>query len=162
FFSLARFIASTFSSSGVSTNGPFFSERLIPESCRLWALGFGLLRRQKPRAESREPLLGSPLHDEPIRVLATARLEALRRLAPRRHRMPAAGRLAFTAAERMIDRVHRDAAHVRALAQPPAAPRLADRHVLMIEVADLADRRDALDVDLANLARGHAHRRVVA
>ena len=29
FFSLARFIASTFSSSGVSTNGPFFSDLLI-------------------------------------------------------------------------------------------------------------------------------------
>ena len=29
FFSFARFIASTFSRSGVSTNGPFFSERLI-------------------------------------------------------------------------------------------------------------------------------------
>jgi hypothetical protein len=29
FYSLARFIASSFSSSGVSTNGPFFSDRLI-------------------------------------------------------------------------------------------------------------------------------------
>src|SRR5436190_21986361 len=76
--------------------------------------------------------------------------------------MPAARRLAFAAAERVIDRVHRDAAHVRPLAEPAAAPRLANRHVLVIEVADLADRRQALDVDLANLARGHAHARVLA
>ena len=38
FFSFARFIASTFSSRCVSTNGPFFSERLISASAslRLW------------------------------------------------------------------------------------------------------------------------------
>ena len=41
-------------------------------------------------------------------------------------------------------------------------PGLADRHVLVIDVADLADRREALDVDLADLARRHLHRRVVA
>ncbi|HXH05328.1 MAG TPA: 50S ribosomal protein L22, partial [Vicinamibacterales bacterium] len=32
-------------------------------------------------------------------------------------------------------------------AEPAAAPRLADRHVLVLEVAHLADRRHALDVD---------------
>src|SRR5688572_3559937 len=69
--------------------------------------------------------------------------------------MPAAGRLALAAAERVIHRIHRDAAHVRPLAQPPAAPGLADRHVLVIEIANLADGGDALDVDLPDLARRH-------
>src|SRR5262245_4114787 len=76
--------------------------------------------------------------------------------------MASAGGLAFTAAERMVDRVHRHAADVRPLAQPPAAARLADRHVLVIEIADLADRREALYVDLANFARRHLDRRVLA
>src|SRR5262245_57948491 len=76
--------------------------------------------------------------------------------------MPSTRRLAFTATERVIDRVHRHAAHVRPLSHPPTAPGLADRHVLVIEVADLADRRIALDVNLANLTRRHLHRRVLA
>src|SRR5436190_4525494 len=122
-FSFAAFIASIFSSSGVSTNGPFFSERLI-----------ALLR----------PLL----HDEAIGVLAATGLEALRRLTPRRHRVPATGRLAFATTERVIDRVHGHAAYVRALAQPAAATRLADRHVLVIEVAHLADGGNTLDQNL--------------
>ena len=137
FFSVPRFITSIFSRSGVSTNGPFLSERLIATS-------------------------SVSLNDELVRPLAVARLVSLGRQAPRRHRMPAAGGLAFAAAERVIDRVHRHAAHVRPLPQPAAAPGLADRDVLVIEVADLADRRVALDVDLANLARRHLHRRVLA
>src|SRR4051812_48980999 len=148
FFSLARFIASSFSSSGVSTNGPFFSDRLI---------GFG-----GAKGPALHCLLRAPLHDESVCPLAPARLVALRRLAPRRHRVTAAGRLAFTAAEGVIHGIHGDAAHVRTLAQPPAAARLADRYVLVIEVADLADRRHALGVDLADLARGHAHAGVFA
>src|SRR5262245_25839451 len=135
FLSLSRFMASTFSSRWTSMKGPFLSDRPI--------------RR----------LLLSPFQNELLALLPPARLEALRRHAPRRHRMPAAGRLAFAAAERVIDRVHRDAANVRAPAQPAAAAGLADRHVLVIEVADLADRREALDVDQPNLARRHLHRR---
>ena len=41
FFSFARFIASSFSSSGVSTNGPFFSDLLITDL----ALSFGCCSR---------------------------------------------------------------------------------------------------------------------
>src|SRR6185503_23991 len=100
------------------------------------------------------------LNDESVGVLPAARLVALRRLAPRRHRMPAARGLALAAAERVIDRVHRDAAHVRTLAHPAAAARLADRHVLVVDVADLADRREALDADVPELARRHLDRRV--
>src|SRR5215204_1586659 len=107
-------------------------------------------------------LLRSPLDDESIGVLAPARLIPLGRLAPRRHRMTAAGRLAFTTAERVVHGVHRHAAHVRTLAQPTAAAGLADRDVLVIDVADLADRRHAFGIDLPDLARGQLDRRVLA
>src|SRR2546430_17068872 len=80
---------------------------------------------------------------------------------PWRQGVPAAGGLAFTAAERMVHRVRRHAAHVRPLAQPSAAPRLADGDVLVIDIAYLADGRHALDEDRAYLARWHSHRRVL-
>ena len=94
--------------------------------------------------------------------LLGARLVALGRLAPRRTGVTAAGRTALAAAHRVIDRVHRDAAHVRALAEPTRAPRLADRLVLVFGVADLADRGHAADVDHAHLAARQAQRGVVA
>ena len=53
-------------------------------------------------------------------------------------------RLALATAVRMVNRVHRDAAHVTALAEPSRASRLADRNILMVEVADLADSGAAL------------------
>src|SRR6266851_7954708 len=118
FFSAPRFITSIFSSNDVSTNGPFLTERLM----------ISLVAGGCPQP----PLFLSPLDDELIRALAVARLVALGRQAPRRHRMASAGGLALTTAERMIDRVHRHAAHVRPLAEPAAAARLADRHVLVI------------------------------
>ncbi len=62
---------------------------------------------------------------------------------------------------RVVDRVHRNAAVVRAPAEPPRAARLADREVLVLEVPDLADRRVAVDEDLARLAGREAHLRVV-
>src|SRR5271155_1126352 len=49
----------------------------------------------------------------------------------------------LTAAVRMIHRIHRDAAYVPALAQPPAAARLANRNIFMLDVTDLADSRAA-------------------
>src|SRR5262245_50861676 len=76
--------------------------------------------------------------------------------------MASARRLAFAAAQRVIDWVHADAAVVRPLTEPPAAAGLADRHVLVIEIADLADRGEALHVDLANFTRRHLDRRVLA
>ena len=100
--------------------------------------------------------------DESVRPLVVAGLEALGLPAPRRGRVAAAGGLALAAAHRVVDRVHRDAAVVRPPAQPAVAAGLADRDVLVLEVADLADRRVALDVDLAHLARGQPHLRVVA
>src|SRR5262245_34747596 len=149
FRSVPRFITSTFSRSKVSTNGPFFSDLLISAlQVLLQASGSSLLL--------------SALHDELVGRLPVPRLVSLGRQPPRRHGMTSARGLALAAAQRVIHRVHRDAAHMRSLAKPAAPAGLADRHVFVIEIPDLANRRVALDVDLANLARRHAHRGVVA
>src|SRR5690606_39169571 len=125
FFSLSRFIASTFSRRCRSMNGPFLSDlpMMTPSSGRL---------------------LLPPLEDEPLAALVAPRLVPLGGLSPRRHRMPAACGLALTTAERMIDRVHRHTADVRPPAEPAAATGLADRHVLVVDVAHLPDRCPAL------------------
>src|SRR5262249_61835758 len=103
------------------------------------------------------PLLGSPAHNELVRALVVASLVAARRLSPRRHRMASAGSFAFTAAVRMVHRVHGYAAVHRLLAQPDVASRFADVHVLVLHVADLADRGHAIDQHFASLARRQLH-----
>src|SRR5581483_8654862 len=80
------------------------------------------------------------------------------RHAPRGHRMATAFRLALAAAVRVVDGVHRRAAHGRALAEPAAAARLADRHVAVLDVPDLADGRAAGEEHAAHLARRQAQR----
>src|SRR5204863_9563876 len=75
--------------------------------------------------------------------------------------MTAARGLAFAAAERVIDRIHRDAAVMRTLAEVARASGFAVRHVLVLEIADLSDRRVAAHVHLAHLARGKTERRPV-
>ena len=91
-----------------------------------------------------------------------ARAVAERRHAPRRHRVAAGRGRALTAAVRVVDGVHRDAARLRAHAHVALAAGLADLHVLVIGVADRADRRAALGAHHAHLARGQAQRRHVA
>ena len=51
-------------------------------------------------------------------------------------------------------------AHVRAPALPAGASGLAARHVHMIDVANLTDRRETRFVDPANFARRESHQRV--
>src|SRR3954453_13718363 len=94
--------------------------------------------------------------DQPVRCLVLPRLLALGRLAPRGHRMAAARRLAFAAAMRMVDRVHRDTAHRGLAAEPAVPPGLADHDILVVGVRDRTDRRAAFGADHAHLARGHA------
>ena len=112
FFSFAAFSLSILSSRCVSVNGPFFTER--PIYC----------------------LPSAVVDDEFVRALVVACLEAARRLAPRGYRMASARCLAFAAAVRVIDRIHRNAAVVRALAHPALASRFAERNVFVIAVAD--------------------------
>src|ERR1700730_8163236 len=99
--------ASAFLSSEPSTNGPFQTERTmsgVPYFFRLWRLmRMNLLVDLVERVFL--PFVG---------------------LAPRGHRMTAAGGAAFAAAVRMIDRVHRDAAVVGLAAEPAIATGLAD------------------------------------
>src|SRR6185369_6771182 len=100
--------------------------------------------------------------DHGVGALVLARLVAFREHGPRRHRV-AGGRLAaLAAAVRMVDRVHRHAAHGRAHAAPAHASRLADRFQRMLLIADLADGRAAVDMHLAYLARAQPDLRVVA
>src|SRR6185295_1498801 len=66
---------------------------------------------------------------------------ALRRHAARRLRNVAALRATLATAHWMGDRVHRDAADARPDAEPALAAGLAERLVLVVDVADLADRR---------------------
>src|ERR1035437_7525964 len=81
---------------------------------------------------------------------------AERRHAPRGHRVAPALRLALAAAVRMVDRVHRRAAHGGALALPAVAAGLAPVDVLVIDVADLSDGGAAGERHAAHLARGES------
>src|SRR5262245_50554098 len=119
----------------------------------------GPLASERPMVDS---LLGPPRHDVAVGRPRTAPgLVALRRLAPGRHRMIALP-LALAAAHRVIDGVHHRAAHRRPEPLPPHAAGLADRDVLVIEIADLADRRHAVELHLADLAGRELQVRVVA
>src|SRR5438874_12527519 len=86
-------------------------------------------------------------------LVLAARALAERRHAPGRHRVAAALRLALAASVRVVDGVHRRAAHRGAHALPAAAARLAAGDVLVVDVADLPDRRPAGERHPAQLAR---------
>src|SRR5262245_24827868 len=76
--------------------------------------------------------------------------------------MTSTGRLAFAAAERMIDRIHGHTADVRPLPQPSVSAGLPNRDVLVLDVSDLSNRGETLDKDVANFARRHFYRCVFA
>src|SRR6202048_3912188 len=101
------------------------------------------------------------LNDLLVRTLVPAGLFAQRRESPRRLRVIALD-LAFSSAVRMIHRVHGHAAHGGLDAAPPGASGLAKRFILMVKVANLANRGHAIDGKLANFAAGHLHQREVA
>src|SRR5699024_4203001 len=70
------------------------------------------------------------------------------------------GRLALATTVRVVDRVHDDTTDGGALALPPHAAGLAPVDVRLLGVADLADRGAAAQIDVADLAGGHAQLRV--
>src|SRR3972149_10551829 len=88
-----------------STNGPFLTER--PMSYPLF--------------------LVTAIDDHAAGAFVLARAVALGKRAPGADRMPAGGGLGFAAPMRVIDRVHRHAAHRRAYAAPAHAACLANR-----------------------------------
>src|SRR5258705_56434 len=102
-FSPLRFSDSIFRTRESTTYGPFLIERAMRSS-----------RLLRPATD-----------DESVAELALAGLETLGLLAPRRRRMTAAGGLAFAATHRVVDRIHRHAAHAAQPSEPAPAPRLA-------------------------------------
>src|SRR5271165_6187723 len=107
-------------------------------------------------------LLLSAGHDELIGPLVIARLVAAGRLAPRSHRVTSATGLAFTAAMRVIDRVHGYAAVYRAAPQPAGATRFADGNIFVIEIAYLAHRCHAIHKHATGFPGGQLQQRIVA
>src|SRR5690606_30759356 len=86
-------------------------------------------------------------HDVLVGLLvALARLPALG-LAPGRDGRPSSRRLALTATQRVVDRVHRDPAHPGPAAAPAARARLPDDLELVVHVPHLPDRSEALLAD---------------
>src|SRR6185503_19187614 len=100
--------------------------------------------------------------DHHVGSFVVAGLQALGELAPRRARVPPAARPAFAATHRVIDRVHRDAAVVRASAEPTASSRFAEAHVLVLDVRHLHHRGATGDVNLPDLAARELDLSVVA
>src|SRR5271156_837445 len=143
FFSLREFMPSTRDIRKPSTNAPFLVERAINELSLSKTLSFRRSRSDPRNLLPPATLLRPPVHNKLIRPLVIPRLIPARRLPPGRHRMPSARSLAFTTAMRMVDGIHRYTAIMRTLPQPARPPCLADRHVLVIEVAHLPDRRHA-------------------
>src|SRR5258708_11685459 len=96
-----------------------------------------------------------------VGALVVPRLLTQRRESPGRLRMIALD-LAFAASVRMIHGVHGHAADRRLFPVPPRAAGLSVCFILMIEVADLANRRHALDGKLAHFAGRQLHQREIA
>src|SRR5579863_10531971 len=140
FLSRVAAAASTFFSKWASQNGPFLIERAIAYSLTLV----------------------TALDDHRRRALVAAGAIALRRRAPRAHRIATCCRLAFTTAVRVIDRVHCNATHRRTDTAPAVRASLTDLTEAMLFVAHLTDRRAALDVHAANFARTQTDLRVDA
>src|SRR5690606_5927953 len=118
------------------------------------------------RQTTRSPLLRRPAalpaaDDELVGgLLLPAGLDPLG-LPPRGDRVTAAGGLPLAAAQRVVDRVHRDAAHLGALPTPAVGARLADRLLAVVDVPQLPDGGHALAAHHAHLAGGHPQGDVV-
>src|SRR5262249_50965806 len=100
-------------------------------------------------------------HDQVIGTLVVPGLLAQRRESPRRLRMVALD-AAFTTTVRMVHRVHGHATNRGTNTAPARASSLAKSFVLMVEVANLANRSHALQRKLAYFAAGQLDERDVA
>src|SRR5208337_59014 len=162
FFSLRAFMPSTFVARCASTNGPFFVERAIISFVET-RLAASHLAKETGQAPSLQlTFLPAVLDDKRIGPLIVPRLKSTRRLAPRGYRMASTGSLAFTAAMRMVHRVHRNAAVVRTLPDPARASRLAPGNVFVVGVSHLSNRGQAVQQHLASFAGRQFHQSVVA
>src|SRR5687768_8467817 len=144
---------------------PRLEDLLLARAVELFDTSVELLVDVRPLLERASHLLLlflSPRHDHGIGgPRAPARLVALGGLAPRGHGVVALA-LALAAAHRVVDGVHHGAAHGGPESLPAHAPRLAHGHVLVVEVAHLADGGHALERHAPHLARGQLQRGAVA
>src|SRR5262245_3066022 len=102
-------------------------------------------------------LLDSPISRTHLRrALVVTRLVAARRLAPGRHRIPAAGSLSFTTSVRVVHRIHRHTTNVRPNPAPARAAGFSQRNVFVFDIAYLAHGGATLDWHPPNLAGRHA------
>src|SRR2546423_2660504 len=169
FFSFSEFRISIFSLRDFSTKGPFFTDLLI---CSIsgfagrHAPGGWTRSSRQSRSSLDSSLLRLPLRrpfgQEAIGARVVAGLETHSRLAPGRLRLATHGRLRLAAAVGVVTRRHHDAADGRAPTHVALVARAADLLVLVLDVADLTDRRAAADVDDADAARWQADLGVLA
>src|SRR6266568_3042070 len=102
------------------------------------------------------------LDDHAACALVLAGLVALRQHPPGAYGMLPCRGLPLSAAMRVVDWIHRNAAHGGPHSAPAHAPGLADRFQAVLLVADLADGGAAVDVHLTDLARTQPQLRVAA
>src|ERR1700722_2977584 len=145
-----------------SMKGPFLAERDIVLSSKFLVAMLDTTNLLRARLGVSQKLLAAAVDDEHIGPLVVAGLISAGRLAPWGYRVTSARGLTFTTTVRVIDRVHRNTAVRRTNALPAVASGLTDRDILVVRVANLANRRHALDEHLAGLARGQLQKSVIA
>src|SRR5205807_7223758 len=162
----------------LSTNAPFLTERAIATplvhfqlpiaNCRFQEHSFVSANSDSTAAKHQlaignwksAMLFHSAIaHDHFLRALVAARLITTRRLSPGGNGISAARGLAFSAAVRMVHRIHGHAANVRPDSFPAGTPCLTVRYVFVFDVADLAYRGHANHRHLAHFAGRHAQLR---
>src|ERR1700727_3002196 len=135
------------------------ARRVDLRDVRVAAIGFA---PQLQLAVARVPqtLLTASLHNHAVARTLLSRLRPQRRETPRRLRVVSL-HAAFTAAVRMVHRVHGHTAIRRPSSVQTRAARLAVSHILVIQIAQLPDRRHAIDAELAHFARRQLDQREI-
>src|SRR5204863_4812228 len=88
-----------------------------------------LFKIRNSQSEFRNLFASSVLQNHSLRALVASRLVTARRYAPGRYRITTTGCFSFATTMRMVDRIHRHAAHVRANALPARATGLTERNI---------------------------------
>src|SRR3989441_7704440 len=138
---------------GCARRADFLHQMVVHEGTLLDRASYGL---------ALVSLLVRELDDHAACALVLAGLVALGQPPPGAYGILPRRGLSLAAAVRVVDRIHRDAAHGGPHAAPADAPGLADRFEAVLLVANFADGGAAVDVHLTNLARTQPHLRVAA
>src|SRR5260221_6840899 len=103
-----------------------------------------------------------PPHDVAVGARVLSRSDATGWLAPLGLGVHTNRRATLATTMRMVARIHNRSAHLGPATHPALPSSLTDSDVLVIEVADLADCRQAINKHLAHLTGWHTQRRIVA